>query len=65
MYQIGFAGTEGPEGYISGPFLQNELVSAESVTQMDQYMARTWVEVSLALQAFQIRNGRPETKLSR
>lgn len=54
MYQIGFACIEEEgEGYRVGPFKEGEGITKEQVEQMNRYMIRTWVEVTLALQQFQ------------
>ncbi|EIW70776.1 hypothetical protein TREMEDRAFT_68214 [Tremella mesenterica DSM 1558] len=65
LYQIGFACREELEGIRVGPFQKNDKVSEEDVRQMDRYMLRTWVEISLYLQAYQTRNNARPLWLSR
>lgn len=54
---MGFSCVEGDEGYQVGPFAVGEKTTEADVEQMYQYMIRTWVEVTLYLQAFQRSNG--------
>lgn len=55
---MGFSCQESVDGYIVGPFKESETtnISEADVEQMYRYMVRTWVEVSMYLQAFQRAN---------
>ncbi|KAK4683835.1 hypothetical protein P7C73_g6382, partial [Tremellales sp. Uapishka_1] len=59
LYQIGFACLQESEieGLRVGPFKKSDKVSVAEVMQMDRYMLRTWVEVSMVLARFQRNNG--------
>ncbi|KAK8864283.1 hypothetical protein IAR55_001529 [Kwoniella newhampshirensis] len=61
LYQIGFACQQEPEGLRVGPFKvgggdESALEDKQKMMQMDQYMIRAWVEVTLHLLAYQKRN---------
>ncbi|WVF71581.1 hypothetical protein IAT40_006389 [Kwoniella sp. CBS 6097] len=59
LYQIGFACQQEADGLRVGPFKVGDEPSEEDRVkqkQMDQYMIRTWVEISMYLSAFQKRN---------
>ncbi|KAL1413629.1 ubiquitin-specific protease ubp2 [Vanrija albida] len=57
LERVGFGCRLEDEGYRVGPFAQGGLITDEHVTQMNAYMARTWVEVTLWLQQYQRQNG--------
>ncbi|WRT66247.1 uncharacterized protein IL334_003200 [Kwoniella shivajii] len=59
LHQIGFACQQEEDGLRVGPFKVNDEPSEEDKRkqrQMDQYMIRTWVEITLYLIAYQQRN---------
>ncbi|WWC89454.1 uncharacterized protein L201_004378 [Kwoniella dendrophila CBS 6074] len=59
LYQIGFACQQEEDGLRVGPFKVNDEPSEEDQSkqrQMDQYMIRAWVEITLYLLAYQQRN---------
>ncbi|WVQ82427.1 hypothetical protein IAT38_004555 [Cryptococcus sp. DSM 104549] len=59
LYQIGFACQQDEDGLRVGPFKIGEDASAEDkekLEQMDRYMLRAWVELTLYVMAFQKRN---------
>ncbi|WWC70309.1 uncharacterized protein I206_104259 [Kwoniella pini CBS 10737] len=63
LYHIGFACQQEEDGFLRvGPFKVADELSEEEKRkrkQMDQYMIRTWVEISLYLAAYQARNEIP------
>ncbi|BEI89970.1 uncharacterized protein CcaverHIS019_0300400 [Cutaneotrichosporon cavernicola] len=59
LHRIGFSCINENDGYQVGPFSVGELVTAEHVDRMFKYMLRTWVELTLYLQAFERSHGKP------
>lgn len=57
LCQIGFGCRQEPDALRVGPFMPNDKITKEDVAIMDQYMLRTWVELSIALAQFQQRSG--------
>lgn len=57
MYQLGFGCREEKDVRRVGPFLPGEKVTKEASEQMDRYMLRAWVEISIYLACFETRNG--------
>ncbi|OCF36740.1 hypothetical protein I316_01336 [Kwoniella heveanensis BCC8398] len=67
LYQIGFACQQEADGLRVGPFKVGEEPSEEDrmkQKQMDQYMIRTWIEISMYLSALQKRNDLPPSSAS-
>lgn len=52
IYRLGFGCSLEEEGYRIGPFAKSDMVTEEHVTEAYRYMARVWVEASLALRAY-------------
>lgn len=57
LCQIGFGCRQEPDALRVGPFMPNDKITKGDVAIMDQYMLRTWVELSIALAQFQQRSG--------
>lgn len=57
LYSIGFACRQDPDELRIGPYPSGVDESDKDLIQMDAFMIRTWVEVSLFLRAWQKRNG--------
>jgi len=56
LYEIGFACRQDEDVLRVGPLIPNDTISLQQVEQMDRYMLRTWVEISLFLLQFRSRN---------
>ena len=57
LYHIGFGCRQEDDVLRVGPFLTSDKITKDQVRQMDNYMLRTWVELSIYLAAFRARNG--------
>ncbi|ORY34116.1 hypothetical protein BCR39DRAFT_518545 [Naematelia encephala] len=56
LYQIGFGCRSEDDHLRVGPFVAAEGISEQDARQVDRYMIRAWVEISIFLLAYQIRN---------
>ena len=57
LYHFGFGCRQEEDHLQIGPFSQGDQMSEQDAHQMERYMLRTWVEINMYLQAYQLRNG--------